>query len=300
MSRTPRHPLVTGTTGAEPARVPARARAIVPTGARVVVPNGARVVVPAAVLLLAAGVTVPARATAPASAPASARASTGVSPDVSSGASAGVSAGAWAGTSAGASAGVPAPTHGVWPLSPRPQVVAGFDPPADRWGAGHRGVDLAGRPGQPVLAAQAGRVTFAGRLAGRGVVAVGHGSTRTTYQPVASTVRVGDRVEAGAVLGRLDLFGSHCFPRWCLHWGLVEGADHYLDPLLLVRAAPIRLLPLSGAPGILTAPVAPGTPTTPVAAGWPSPVAYRSFGLWVGPTTGPIAPSAQARGWAWR
>ena len=85
----------------------------------------------------------------------------------------------------------PAPTDGVWPLDPRPAVARGFEPPASRWGAGHRGVDLAGRPGQPVRAALPGRVTFAGTLAGRGVVVVDHGSTRTTYEPVAAGGRRG-------------------------------------------------------------------------------------------------------------
>jgi peptidase M23-like protein len=139
-----------------------------------------------------------------------------------------------------------APADGVWPLDPRPEVVSRFDPPESRWGAGHRGVDLAGRVGQPVRAAAPGRVTFAGRLAGRGVVVVDHGGTRTTYEPVAATVAVGDTVHAGATLGRLELFASHCFPRACLHWGLVEGAGHYLDPLTLVGAGPVRLLPLDG------------------------------------------------------
>jgi len=33
---------------------------------------------------------------------------------------------------------------GVWPLVPEPDVVEGFDPPDSPYGAGHRGVDLAG------------------------------------------------------------------------------------------------------------------------------------------------------------
>jgi murein DD-endopeptidase MepM/ murein hydrolase activator NlpD len=160
------------------------------------------------------------------------------------------------------------PAHGVWPLDPRPEVVSGFDPPATRWGAGHRGVDLAGRVGQSVHAALAGRVAFAGTLAGRGVVVVDHGTTRTTYEPVAASVSFGDDVGAGTVLGRLELFGSHCFPRSCLHWGLIEGREHYLDPLTLVGAGPVRLLPLEGLlpafPGLAprTFPVA-GLPVVP-------------------------------------
>jgi murein DD-endopeptidase MepM/ murein hydrolase activator NlpD len=139
----------------------------------------------------------------------------------------------------------PAQDNAVWPLDPQPEVVSGFDPPASRWGAGHRGVDLLGTPGQPVRAARAGTVTFAGRLAGRGVVVVSHGATRTTYEPVAATVAVGERVDAGAQIGRLELLGSHCLPRACLHWGLLEG-ERYLDPLSLVGGGPVRLLPWLG------------------------------------------------------
>lgn len=132
---------------------------------------------------------------------------------------------------------------GEWPLQPVPQVVAGFDPPTDPWGAGHRGVDLMGATGQSVRAALPGRVTFAGRLAGRGVVVVDHGPTRTTYEPVTATRSVGDLVAAGDPIGGLELVGSHCFPRACLHWGWIRG-ETYLDPLDLVGAGPVRLLPL--------------------------------------------------------
>ena len=132
---------------------------------------------------------------------------------------------------------------GVWPLRPVPAVVAPFDPPEVPWAAGHRGVDLAGAAGQPVRAALAGRVRFAGPLAGRGVVVVDHGGTRTTYEPVAATVAVGDEVVAGSRIGTLQLALSHCFPRACLHWGWLRG-DTYLDPLRLVGAGPVRLLPL--------------------------------------------------------
>jgi murein DD-endopeptidase MepM/ murein hydrolase activator NlpD len=132
---------------------------------------------------------------------------------------------------------------GVWPLQPQPQVVRAFDPPDSPFGAGHRGVDLAGSVGQPVFAALAGRVTFAAPLAGRGVVVVDHGPTRTTYEPVAAGVHVGQEVLRGERLGTLQLGGSHCLPRACLHWGWRRDAT-YLDPLLLVGGGPIRLLPL--------------------------------------------------------
>ena len=57
----------------------------------------------------------------------------------------------------------------IWPV-PAPSVVRPFDPPPQPWLAGHRGVDLAGTPGSPVHSPGAGRVVFAGVVAGRGVV----------------------------------------------------------------------------------------------------------------------------------
>lgn len=139
---------------------------------------------------------------------------------------------------------------GQWPLRPVPEVVSGFDPPSSTWGAGHRGVDLLGLPGQRVRAARAGTVSFVGTIAGRGVVTVDHGDTRTTYEPVASSRVRGQRVTPGDVIGRLTLPGSHCFPRACLHWGWIRGKT-YLDPLRLVGAAPVRLLPLAGLPALM-------------------------------------------------
>ncbi|PUA80712.1 M23 family metallopeptidase [Nocardioides currus] len=132
---------------------------------------------------------------------------------------------------------------GVWPLAPEPEVVHGFDPPDDPWGPGHRGVDLAGSIGQPVRTALAGTVAFAGHIAGKPVVTVSHGDTRTTYEPVASTIAVGTPVTAGQRIGTLEVAFSHCFPAACLHWGWLRG-ETYLDPLLLVGDGRVRLLPL--------------------------------------------------------
>jgi len=136
-------------------------------------------------------------------------------------------------------AGLPVPAvaaarlpHGQWPLVGSPQVVRVFDPPLTPYGSGHRGVDLSAARGAPVLAAADGRVAFAGPVAGRGVVTVDHGAVRTTYEPVAAQVAVGQHVRAGDPLGVVT-GGSHCV-RSCLHWGLRRGPE-YLDPLLLVE-----------------------------------------------------------------
>lgn len=131
---------------------------------------------------------------------------------------------------------------GVWPLRP-PQLVAGFDPPASTWAAGHRGVDLGGIPGQQVRAALGGTVTFAGTIAGRGVVVVSHGARRTTYEPVSAWVDAGDPISTDDVLGVLAPGPTHCAPSACLHWGLLEG-DTYLDPLSLLGVRRVQLLPI--------------------------------------------------------
>lgn len=130
----------------------------------------------------------------------------------------------------------------AWPV-PAPVVVRPFDPPPQPWLAGHRGVDLAARPGTPVLAAGAGTVVFAGTVAGRGVVSVDHaGGLRTTYEPVTASVRAGAAVSAGQQLGVVTGAGHGCA---CLHWGLRRGPV-YLDPLTLLGRGRVRLLPLHG------------------------------------------------------
>jgi len=138
----------------------------------------------------------------------------------------------------------PRPGFG-WPLPGSPLVDRPFQPPQTAWGAGHRGVDLRAYGGELVLAAGPGRVTYAGLLAGRGVVTVTHsGGLRTTYEPVAASVHVGQPVSRGTVLGRVRGGHASCRPgTTCLHWGLLRG-DTYLDPLGLLLDQRVRLLPL--------------------------------------------------------
>jgi hypothetical protein len=132
------------------------------------------------------------------------------------------------------------------PPVPRPLVVArAFAPPAQPWLAGHRGVDLAAAVGASVRAAGAGRVSYAGLLAGRGVVVVVHdGGLRTTYEPVMATVSAGALVGMGDAIGVLRPGHEPARPSsGVLHWGLLRG-ETYLDPMSLLAAAkPVRLLP---------------------------------------------------------
>src|SRR3954454_2741042 len=106
-----------------------------------------------------------------------------------------------------------------WPVGARPTVLRGWEPPATVYGRGHRGVDLSAPAGSPVRAVAAGRVSFAGRVAGRGVVSVQLTDTdlRTTYEPVKASVQKGDEVTPGDVVGTLEPTGGHCTVT-CIHW----------------------------------------------------------------------------------
>ncbi|MFB7372951.1 murein hydrolase activator EnvC family protein [Streptomyces sp. NPDC056222] len=142
----------------------------------------------------------------------------------------------------------------IWPVGPpRPEIVRGWEPPAGPYGPGHRGLDLAAPPGTTVNAAASGVVTFAGQVAGRGVLTItlpdtGSPPLRTTYEPVTPTVATGTTVTRGQPVATLATppEETHC-PESCLHWGLLRG-DTYLNPLLLLRQGPSRLLPVTGVP----------------------------------------------------
>jgi murein DD-endopeptidase MepM/ murein hydrolase activator NlpD len=138
-------------------------------------------------------------------------------------------------------AGRPAPTSvAQWPVRSA-TVERAFDP-HEQFGPGHRGTDLSAWPGQSVRSALPGEVTFAGLVAGRGVVVVGHrDDLRTSYLPVQPGVAPGDQVEAGDRLGRLAPI-AHCPTTFCLHWGARRG-ETYVDPLTLLPGRVVLLPP---------------------------------------------------------
>lgn len=129
------------------------------------------------------------------------------------------------------------------PLPGPLDVLRPFAPPANRYGAGHLGVDLRALPDEVVRAAGSGTVRFAGQVAGRGVVVIAHPDGITTeYEPLTPAARAGTRVVAGQPIGVLR--GPHrgCAGA-CLHWGAKRGGT-YLDPLRLLAAlGPVVLLP---------------------------------------------------------
>ena len=161
-------------------------------------------------------------------------------------------AGAWPsapGRSMAVPVGAEAPPIDAWALGVRVPplrmpmtgtMVRGFEAPAGPYGPGHRGVDLAAAVGERVGAPAAGRVVFAGPVAGRVWVSllVAPG-VLVTVGPLLDPVAAGRRVRALDPVGRLG--PGH---DGTLHLSLrVDGV--YVDPLLyLVDRPRPRLAPL--------------------------------------------------------
>lgn len=155
----------------------------------------------------------------------------------------------------------PAADRWTWPVDSH-RIIRDFTPPTERFGAGHRGVDLAGEPGERVRAVAAGTVSFVGSIGGTPVISIDHGRERSTYQPVTASVEVGDAVDPGQVIGRLIAGHRGCSVDACLHLGRREGAA-YLDPaellgggrfVLIDPRGPVPSPPPSSA-GVLLRPV---------------------------------------------
>lgn len=181
-----------------------------------------------------------------------------------------------------------APIGGRQPPLPG-AVLRGFVVGEQNWEPGHRGVDLAGAPGDPVMAAAAGRISWSGVIAGVPMVTVQHpDGIRTTYQPVLALALVDDQVSAGQVIGTLQ--AGHCLESACLHWGVRDG-DRYLDPLAWLggwQDAEVRLLPRSAQPRQLPPPGSiEGADAQPTTGGLPVAGPITSgFGLRVNPISG--------------
>jgi len=172
-----------------------------------------------------------------------------------SGAASDAASGAASGAASDAASGAP-PGHPVraavgeggwqWPVPPHVPVNAYAAPPT-RYAAGHRGIDLAVSPGQPVAAPADGVVRFAGVVVDRPVLTLDHGGgVLSSFEPVASDLPVGTPVARGAVVAAVGS-GGHC-AAGCLHVGVrVDG--EYVSPLLFfARVPPAVLLPLGPAP----------------------------------------------------
>lgn len=131
-----------------------------------------------------------------------------------------------------------------WPLTPKPAVVRYFQPPAQRWLAGHRGVDLAAAPGTVVKAPESGTVSFAGVVVDRPVLTIDHGNgLKSSFEPVTASVARGEAVKKGQPVGTASGDG-HCPDGRCVHWGVRRDGE-YVNPLQFVQDLhPSVLLPV--------------------------------------------------------
>jgi murein DD-endopeptidase MepM/ murein hydrolase activator NlpD len=135
-------------------------------------------------------------------------------------------------------------------------LVRGFDARAGPYGPGHRGIDIAAPVGELVLAPAAGRVEFAGPVAGvNWVTLVVAPGVLVTLGPLLDPVVTATRVRSRAPVGRIGpghpatraAPASPAAPA-ALHLSVrVDGV--YVDPLVyLVDRPRPRLVPLP-APG---------------------------------------------------
>jgi murein DD-endopeptidase MepM/ murein hydrolase activator NlpD len=142
----------------------------------------------------------------------------------------------------------PALPNGTWSWPVSGPVIRGFDPPDTPFGAGHRGIDIAVAPGTPILAPEAGTVSFAGRVGGELFVTIVHGGgLSSTYSWIsAAAVRKGDVVSRGQTIGATGAgHPGTSVPH--LHFGVkLDGG--YVDPLELLAPLGvqdlIRLVPI--------------------------------------------------------
>ena len=147
----------------------------------------------------------------------------------------------------------------------RPRVIHPFEKPAQRWSAGHRGVDLAvPENDRRVYAPAPGKVVFSGTVVNRKVLVIAHpDGRRSTFEPMDEALPVGTTVAAGDVIGTIagaaDGNSERPYRRCstlCLYWGVRQGGARgdgsgktaeYINPMsLLGSKEPSILLPVPG------------------------------------------------------
>lgn len=147
----------------------------------------------------------------------------------------------------------------------RPRVIHPFEKPAQRWSAGHRGVDLAVPVNdRRVYAPAPGKVVFSGTVVNRKVLVIAHpDGRRSTFEPMDEALPVGTTVAAGDVIGTIagaaDGNSERPYRRCstlCLYWGVRQGGARgdgsgktaeYINPMsLLGSKKPSILLPVPG------------------------------------------------------
>lgn len=139
----------------------------------------------------------------------------------------------------------PSAKRALWVPPVSADELRPFTRPPSPWGAGHRGADLGPLETSASIRAPAeGEVSFVGVVVDRPVLSIRHGDGYlSSFEPVESSLQVGDRVSTGDPVATLAVSPSHCATP-CLHWG-VRLYGEYINPLLLTGdLEPSVLLPL--------------------------------------------------------
>ena len=116
-------------------------------------------------------------------------------------------------------------------------VLAGFHLGDNPYAGGqHRGIDIGGAAGSPVVAPRGGTVTFAGAVATSGLsvaIATADGYSVTLVHLGSIAVRRNAQVAEGAVVGTIGPTGVAAHPEPYVFLGVRISADPngYLDPL---------------------------------------------------------------------
>src|SRR5438445_13301221 len=139
-----------------------------------------------------------------------------------------------------------APPAGAWTWPASGPVLRGFSLGDNPYAGGqHRGIDVGGAEGEPVLTPRAGTVSFAGSVPNSGFVltiATDDGYSVTLVHLGSIGVKRGASVVEGAQVGTLGSSGEREWPVAYVHLGVRIAADPngYLDPLTFLpsRTAP--------------------------------------------------------------
>jgi peptidase M23-like protein len=152
------------------------------------------------------------------------------------------------------------------------EVITQFRNGEDPYASGqHRGIDIAGDVGSPVVAAASGVVRFAGTAGSSGLtvgIRTEDGRFDTSYLHLSSiSVRAGQRVSAGEQVGGVGVTGVRSAERPHLHFGVREaGSRHaYLDPLAFLPPGVAPERPRGApSPSPVPAPRAPAPAPVPI------------------------------------
>ena len=191
---------------------------------------------------------------------------------------------------------VPAAGAWTWPVAGPVLAPFVFDPAHPYAGGQHRGVDIGGPDGAPVVAPAAGVVTFAGSVPASGKtvsILTGDALSVTLTHLGSVAVAKGASVGEGDTVGTVGPSGTPELSVPYVHLGIRTDADDngYLDPLSFLPGV---------APKAAPAPIAPPEPApapSPAAAPAPAPAPVPAPPPAVEPppvTTGEEPPAAVA------